>query len=138
MIGKELESNMKTKENMVHTAIGDGPIDKDGAAVAVARMDVKKSYQGTGLLLQKVIRDNDAAAWKEIKTKIDYTYENIDPALTALEKETGFLLTLRKRLDRGQKILFKPNLVSTENIDPYNYGPTPGSTGNTEWPSWRR
>jgi hypothetical protein len=125
---------MKTKENMVHTAIGDGPIDQDGAPVAVARMDVKKSYQGTGLLLQKVIRDADAAAWKDIKAKIDYAYENISAALTSLEKETGFLITLRKRIDRGQKLLFKPNLVSTENIDPHNYGPTPGSTGNTEWP----
>jgi hypothetical protein len=125
---------MCIKEKLIHTALGDGMIDKAGAAVAVARMDVKKSYKGTGLLLQKVIRDADEAAWNDIKAKINYTYENIDAALTSLEEETGFLALLRKRLDLGQKILFKPNLVSTENIDPYTYGPTAGSTGNTEWP----
>ena len=122
------------KENMVHTSIGDGLIDTEGAPVAVARMDVKKSYQGTSALLQKVIRDGDNAAWSEIHAKIDYTYENIDAALTALERETEFIAALRQRLDLGQKLLFKPNLVSVENIDPYTFGAMPGSTGNTEWP----
>ena len=55
-------------------------------------------------------------------------------ALSALEKETHFLPIIHKRLQQGQKLLFKPNLVSTENIDPYHFGPTIGSSGNTEWP----
>ena len=122
------------RKRAIHTAIGDGTLDCDGAPVAVARMDVAKSYQGTDRLLQKVIRDSDDAAWQEIKAKIDYTYEHLDAALSALERDAGFTPIVWKRLRRGQKILFKPNLVSTQNIDPYNYGPTPGSTGNTEWP----
>ena len=50
---------MCIKEKLIHTALGDGMIDKAGAAVAVARMDVKKSYKGTGPLLQKVINISD-------------------------------------------------------------------------------
>ncbi len=121
-------------KSLVHSAIGDGPLDRDGAAVAVARMEVEKSYQGIDLLLQKFIGQNDESAWGEIKTKIDYTYRNLDRALSALEKETPFLPIIHKRLQQGQKLLFKPNLVSTENIDPYHFGPTIGSSGNTEWP----
>lgn len=123
----------EAKEGMVHSALGDGMLDRNGAAVAVARMDVEKSYRGIDLLLQKFIRDSDGAAWNEIKAKIDYTYESLDVALSALEKEVSFLSSINKRLKQGQKLLFKPNLVSTENIDPYTYGPTAGSTSNTEW-----
>lgn len=122
------------KENLIHSAIGDGPLDRDGVAVAVTRMEVEKSYRGVDLLLRKFIRDSDRAAWDEITFKIDYTYKNVDRALSALEKEESFLSTVKKRLEQGQKLLFKPNLVSTENIDPYHFGPTPGSSGNTEWP----
>ena len=77
-------------KGLVHSAIGDGPLDRDGAAVAVARMEVEKSYQGIDLLLQKFIGQADESAWEEIKTKIDYTYRNLDRALSALEKETHF------------------------------------------------
>ena len=121
-------------EQKVRTALGDGILDSEGAPVAVARMDVHKSYKGVDRLIQKVIRDSDEAAWNEIKVKIDYTYENLDAALSVLERETSLKAALWNRLRKGKKILFKPNLVSSENIDPYTFGPTPGSTGNTEWP----
>jgi uncharacterized protein (DUF362 family) len=123
----------KSKEVMVHTAIGDGMIDRNGSAVAVARMDVDRSYGGIGLLLQKVIRDSNTSAWEEIKTKINYTYKNLDEALSALEKETPFLSQIHERLRKGQKLLFKPNLVSVESYEPYTFGPSPGSTGVTDW-----
>ena len=35
---------------------------------------------------------------------------------------------------KGQKLLFKPNLVNMSNIDPQTHGPGPGSTACTEWP----
>lgn len=120
--------------NKVITAIGQGTIDHEGVAVAVARLKVEKSYQGIDLLLQKSIGQNDQDAWEKIKAKIDYTYQNLDLVLTALDKETGFLASVKERLERGQKILFKPNTVSTENISPYHFGPTPSSNANTEWP----
>ncbi len=123
----------KVKEVMVHTAIGDGMLDRNGAAIAVSRMDVDKAYGGIGLLLQKVIRDSDGAAWKEIKTKINYMYENLGEALFALEQETPFLSQIRERLKKGQKLLFKPNLVSVESFEPYTFGPSIGSTAVTEW-----
>ena len=123
---------MKTQR--VHTAVGDGMIDTEGAAVAVARMDAAKSYQGAGLLLRKVIRDGDTAAWEAIKAGIDYTYESVARMLSELERQTGFLSEIGHHLDQGRKLLFKPNLVSAESVDPYHYGPSPGSTGNTEWP----
>jgi len=123
----------KSKEGMVHTAIGDGMIDRNGSAVAVARMDVDRSYGGIGLLLQKFIRDSDGAAWEEIKTKINYTYKNLDEALSSLEKETPFLSQINERLQKGQKLLFKPNMVSVESFEPYTFGPSLGSTAVTEW-----
>jgi hypothetical protein len=123
----------KASDGLVHTAMGDGVIDRTGSAVAVARMDVDKAYGGIGLLLQKVIRDSDQAAWEEIKTKINYTYENLDRALSALEEETPFLFQINERLQKGQKLLFKPNIVSVESFEPYTFGSSPGSSAITEW-----
>jgi len=123
----------KAKEVMVHTDIGDGMLDRNGSAVTVARMDVDKAYGGIGLLLPKVIRDSDQSAWEEIKTKINYTYENLDAALSALEKETPFLSQINERLKKGQKLLFKPNLVSVESFEPYTFGSSLGSTAVTDW-----
>ncbi|MCK9276110.1 MAG: DUF362 domain-containing protein [Syntrophales bacterium] len=124
---------MAVRKN-VQTALGEGTLDSSGAPVTVARMDAGKAYKGIDLLLQRVIRDRDNEAWADIKRKIDYIYEHLDIALSSLEKETRFTSEIWKRLREGRKILFKPNLVSSENIDPYTYGPTPGSTANTEWP----
>ena len=123
----------KTMEVPVHTAIGDGGADRNGSAVAVARMDVEKSYKGIGLLLQKFIRDADGIAWEEIKNKINYTYKNLDRVLSALEKEKPFISGIQERVQKGQKLLFKPNLVSAESYEPYTYSPSPGSTAITEW-----
>ena len=38
-----------------------------------------------------------------------------------------------QRLKKGQKLLFKPNLVGVQNIDPQTHGEVPSSTTNTEW-----
>ncbi|MBI4766996.1 MAG: DUF362 domain-containing protein, partial [Deltaproteobacteria bacterium] len=96
--------------------------------------DPEKSYAGVGLLLQQVINDSNSEAWEKINAKIDYTYEGLDRALAPLKEETGFEKEIKDRLNRGQKLLFKPNLVSPINIDPKTHGPTPGSTTSTEWP----
>lgn len=122
------------KEDIIYAELGKGLIDREGAAVAVARMDVERSYKDVGLLLQRVIRDHDEGAWREIKAKIDYTYENPDAALSTLEEEAPFLSRIREGLDRGQKLLFKPKLVNAEGINPFTHGPFAGTSSNTEWP----
>ncbi len=123
-----------TGERTILTDVGKGLIDREGSAVAVTRMDVEKSYKDVGRLLQRVIRDNDEGAWQEIGSKIHYTYDNLDAALSALEEETPFLSRIRERLNQGQKLLFKPNLVNAEGINPFTHGPFIGTTSNTEWP----
>ncbi|MBU2548164.1 MAG: DUF362 domain-containing protein, partial [Proteobacteria bacterium] len=55
-------------------------------------------------------------------------------ALGALDRAAGFGERIAARLERGQKLLFKPNLVNAHNIDPGTLGPGPGSTACTEWP----
>jgi hypothetical protein len=106
----------------------------EGAAIAVARVAVEKSYPGIAPLLKEVIRNRDEAAWGEIKARIDYTFRHVDAALSALDKETGFLSQVRGRLEQGRKLLFKPNLVSMESINPYTLLPLPGSVATTAWP----
>ncbi|MBN1382523.1 MAG: DUF362 domain-containing protein [Deltaproteobacteria bacterium] len=123
---------MKEKGKIVHTAIGDGRLDQEGAAIAVVRMDPARSYSGSNALLQKVVRDSDEAAWAELKTRYDYTYQNVAVMMDDLEKETGFLAQINEKLAQGQKLLFKPNLVSAEYFVPFTYGPSTGSTAMTE------
>jgi hypothetical protein len=118
----------------VRTAIGPGFLDRSGSALTVSRVEPEKSYKGIDVLLQAYLRDSDEKAWDLIKQKIDYTYAGVDDLLTALDNETAFLERIHQRLQVNQKLLFKPNLVSVENIDPYTFGPMAGSSGNTEWP----
>ncbi|MFX1481063.1 MAG: hypothetical protein ACFFCI_23525, partial [Promethearchaeota archaeon] len=114
--------------------LGNQENDSSGSPVGVVKMDVDKSYAGTGELLQKVINNNDVESWNRIKEKIDYTYQNIDYALSFLEQETAFSVQITKRLEKGQKLLFKPNLVAPLNIDPQTHEPGMGSFACTEWP----
>jgi len=122
------------KDMLVNSSIGKRKIDSGGAPVGVAHVDVSKSYAGIGTLLQEYINNSSQGAWEKIKAKIDYTYENLDLALAPLETETGFSREIKSRVEKGQKLLFKPNLVNIYNIDPETRGPGMGSTACTEWP----
>ena len=119
---------------IIESPLGKQPIDGIGSPVGVVRMDVNQSYAGTGELLQKVINDSDQNAWDQIKAKIDYTYDCIDLGLAPLEKQTVFSEEMKTRLGKGQKLLFKPNVVLPFNIDPQTHGPDQGCTTVTEWP----
>ena len=125
-----MSSNRQTS---VNSPIGKRKTDSAGSPVGVARMDVGKSYAGIGELLQEYINNSDEVAWEKIKAKIDYTYGNLDLALAALETETSFSGEIKSRVEKGQKLLFKPNLVNLHNIDPETHGPGMGSTACTEW-----
>jgi hypothetical protein len=122
------------KNISVDSPFGTSAIDSTGSAVGVIRMDPKRSYAGVGEFLQEVINSSDREAWEKIKSKIDYTFENLDMALAPLAKETGFSREIQSRVTTGQKLLFKPNLVFPMNIDPLTHGPGMGSTACTEWP----
>jgi len=121
------------KEVIVDSPIGRQPLDSLGSPIGAVRMDPDQSYTGISGLLQQYINDSDQKAWEKIKAKIDYTFKNLDFALTALDQETGFGSAVKSRIMGGQKLLFKPNLVNPLNIDPQTHGPDMGSTACTEW-----
>jgi hypothetical protein len=121
------------KRRIVDSPLGKQEIDNSGPPVGVVRMDVDRAYAGTGELLQKVINDSDHVAWNQIRAKIDYMFENIDLILALLDQETGFNRQLKSRLEKGQKLLFKPNVVMPMNIDPQTHGPDQGCTTVTDW-----
>lgn len=122
------------KAKAVDTSIGPKQIDSAGSPVGVVRLDPEKSYSGNAQALQSYLTESDQAAWEKITRGIDYTYESIDQAFSLLDQETGFSGEIRSRLEKGQKLLFKPNLVAINSIDPFTYGETPASTACTEWP----
>ncbi|MHC4105433.1 MAG: DUF362 domain-containing protein, partial [Planctomycetota bacterium] len=121
------------KSYIVDSAFGKCDTDHKGSAVGVVRMDPQKAYTGIGELLQEYINYSNREAWESIKSKIDYMYENLDFALDPLDAETHFGKEIKTRLDKGRKLLFKPNIVSATNIDPQTHGPGMGSTACTEW-----
>jgi hypothetical protein len=124
-----------SKDKMwIDSPLGKRLPDSEGSPMGVARLDPEKSYVGIGELLQRVINESSQEAWDKIKAKIDYTYEGLDLALAPLKEETGFEKEINARLNKGQKLLFKPNLVGPLNIDPQTHGPTTASTTCTEWP----
>jgi len=107
--------------------------DTSGSPLGVARMDPQRSYVGMPQLLQKHLASADADAWSEIAARIDYTYRHVTPAMAALDAESGFGKQVTARLERGQRLLFKPNLVVTACIDPITMGEFAGSKTCTEW-----
>jgi len=124
---------INNKQIVVDSPIGKQEVDSIGSPVGICRMDGERSYTNLGNLLRKYIDEGDQAAWDTIKSKIDYTYSGLDCALQALEKESGFSDEIRAGLDKGKKLLFKPNTVVVQNIDPQTHGPAPVSSANTEW-----
>lgn len=118
---------------IVESVLGRKEVDHLGAPVGVVRMDPAKSYSGIAELLREYIDDGSPEAWRKIRAKIDYTVAHLDHALAALERETGFGREIGSRVENGQKLLFKPNLVSIFCIDPQTHGPDVGSSACTDW-----
>ncbi len=118
----------------ISTPLGRRCPDVQGSPVGVVRLDPERAYAGTGLWLQRVIDHQDAEAWAKIKEKIDYLFASLDLLLGPLQQATGFHQEIKARLQKGKKLLFKPNLVSPVNIDPLTHGPGLGNTACTEWP----
>ena len=72
------------KLEYVDSPIGRQAVGFTGSPIGVVRMDPEKSYAGIGELLQAFINNNNQEAWEKIKIKIDYTFENLDLALSPL------------------------------------------------------
>lgn len=125
---------MADQEIRVNSPIGKARLDSSGAAIGAVRMDPELSYIGIPMLLKEVIDHASDQAWSRIKEKIDYTFTCMSHALDALEAETSFSDEVKARADRGQKLLFKPNLVGPVTIDRHTHGPGMGRTVSTDWP----
>ncbi len=123
-----------SKGIVVDSPLGQKQVDSEGSPVCGVRMDVSRAYAGVPGLLQKVINDNDVAAWAEISEKIDYIYDNLDYSLAGLDRETGLAGEVQAQVRSGKKLLFKPNLVAPTVIDPGTHGEDLGAPICTEWP----
>lgn len=123
----------KDEKRMFMSDIGPVAPDQSGAVVGVSRLDPAKSYPAIGGLLKEVIASSDQTAWAQIKSRIDYMYLNLDKVLSVLDQSEGFVQKIKARVQLGQKLLFKPNGISVEIINPHNLLPFPGSFANTEW-----
>jgi hypothetical protein len=122
-----------SKGVVVDSQLGESKLDSEGAPISGVRLDVSKAYTGVPALLQKVINANDAAAWTEIVTKIDYIYANLDHSLAGLDRETGFGADVQSQIRAGKKLLFKPNVVAPMVIDPETHGEGLGASICTDW-----
>ncbi len=125
---------LDTKEMKVESPIGEVSLDAAGPAIAVAKMDTGKAYTGIPELLKSYINDGDEQAWEEVKSKIDYLYDNLGRALSLLDEEAGLGSKILPQIGEGKKLLFKPNLVSPETIDPVTHGQAGAIGACTQWP----
>jgi hypothetical protein len=116
------------------SAQGESSPDVSGSLVTVARIDPDRAYVGVPELLQKVIDESDDDSWRRIREKIDYIYANLGHVLGPLGEETDCAERIREEVGRGKKVLFKPNLVIPEHIDPLTHGESSFKGVCTEWP----
>ena len=98
----------QTNDITVKSDMGEISLDNSGAAIGAARVSPEKSYIGSPALLKKVIEEDDREAWAEIKAKIDYTYENMDKAMSALDQAEGLLQDVQARIRRARSCCSNP------------------------------
>jgi len=108
--------------------------DVSGSLVTVARIDPDRAYVGVPELLREVIDESSDESWSRICEKIDYIYDNLGYVLGVLGEETDLVETFTREIERGKILLFKPNLVNPECIDPNTHGEALASSSCTEWP----
>lgn len=118
----------------VSSPVGRAKLDSSGSAIGAVRINPESSYSGVSALLKEVINDGSEEAWSKITAKIDNTYDCLCGALEVLDGETAFSKEVKTRVEKGQKILFKPNLVGPVNIERNTHGPGNGSAICTAWP----
>ena len=112
-----------SRQSVVSSPVGKLELDAHGAAIGAVRMNPELAYSGIPALLQKVIDRENEAAWDGIRTRIDYIYSGLNYALGALDDEVAFSRDILARVKRGQKLLFKPNIVAADYIDHVTHGP---------------
>jgi hypothetical protein len=121
------------KHVMVGSTIGEVELDSRGSAIGVGRVNPKEVLD-IPILLKDFINTGSQKAWSAILRKIDILYGGIAAALDPLECEAKFAQKVKLRVNRGQKLLFKPNIVSPSCIDRISHGPGIGSIGAcTDW-----
>ena len=121
------------KGTLVNSEMGIKETDSQGSPVCGARMDPSKAYAEIPELLQKVINDDDRDAWAAIVKKIDYIYAHVDHSLVYLDRETNFIEEVQSQVKSGKKLLFKPNLVGPQVIEPDTHGEDLGAPICTDW-----
>ena len=124
---------MQKQGMVVDSPIGKARLDSSGSAISAVRMNPESSYSEIPGLLKEVIDQGSSEVWARIKDRTDYTYACLGDAMDGLEGEIGFAEEVRARVAKGQKLLFKPNLVTPGGIDHITHGP--GSVPIcTAWP----
>ena len=112
------------KSGMVVTSpLGKMALDSAGSAIGAARLNPEMAYCAIPGLLKEFIDEGSERAWAEIRSRIDYIYRGVGHAMECLDREVGFSTEVRARVERGQNLFFKPNLVSPATIDRMTHGP---------------
>lgn len=127
-------SKKDDKISLVDSTLGKRGVDTEGAAISGVRLDPSMAYADIPVLLQKYIDEDDCSAWDTITGKINYIYENLDYALSGLNRETDFGSKVQSEIKAGKKLFFKPNFVNPLIIDYHTHGEGVGAIINTEWP----
>ncbi len=123
-----------SQELIVDSPIGKCILDSTGAPISCVKLDPEIAYAQIPSLLKKYINNHDVSAWVKITKKINYLYQNVDIALTNLNAKTDFVRKIKLELLSGKKLLFKPNLVYPECIDPLTHDEGESHCICTEWP----
>ena len=108
-------------------------LDTGGVPISVVKMDAEQAYTGVPVLLQRVINENDDAAWKKICEKIDYIYQAFFPLMEKIESESGCISEAVKRVESSQTLFFKVNTVVPAGIDPVTHEEGSSCSSCTDW-----
>jgi hypothetical protein len=111
--------------------------DAHSALIGAVRIDPAKAYGDVPTLLERYIKENDAAAWGLLKQRIDYVYEHLGHAVWPVLKAKDLEHRITAELTAGRKLFFKPNIVNATVLGLEGDG-TPGLTSGvvaaTNWP----
>ncbi|MEW6378735.1 MAG: DUF362 domain-containing protein [bacterium] len=113
----------------------DGPGD-GGSLIGAVRLNPASAYGDIPALLEKHIQEKDDTAWRQIKQRIDYTYDNLGHALWPVLREEDLEDRIKGEINSGKKLFFKPNLVNPEALSLSGDGSPGLTTGLVAATNW--
>jgi len=109
--------------------------DTEGSLIGAVRLDPAKAYGDVPSLLERTIKEKDAAAWALLKRRINYVYHHLGHSVLPVLERKDLKRQIKAEIKVGRKLFFKPNICTATVLTRGDGSPglTTGVVATTNW-----